>query len=132
MNKNFDDWTLLKKSIHNESRRPIGYKEREVWWAYLGENIGTEEDGKGRNFARPVLILRGFSKELFWAVPLSTTKKRGPYYFEFTFNSKMSVALISQIRTLDTSRLVRKYGYADEKDFITIKTKIKKLLDYSR
>jgi len=132
MNKNFDDWMLLKKSIHNESRRPIGYKEREIWWVYLGENIGTEEDGKGNNFTRPVLILRGFNKKLFWAIPLSTTKNRGPYYYEFMMNGKLSVALVSQIRTLDTVRLISKYGHMNMQDFLIIKTKIKILLDNKR
>ena len=118
----------LKKKIHIDARRPTGYKEREVWWAYLGENVGSEEDGKGRQFSRPILILRGFSRDLFWGVPLSTTTKRGQYYHELQLNEKTSVALISQIRTLDTSRLIRKYGFISKKDFLDINTKTRKLL----
>jgi len=34
----------------------MGYKKRETWICNIGENIGFEEDGKGNEFTRPVII----------------------------------------------------------------------------
>jgi hypothetical protein len=43
-----------ERAYFNSSFRattPIFYvKEREVWYAHLGVNVGVEEDGKGKNF----------------------------------------------------------------------------------
>jgi len=103
--KNYQKWMPVKAEIHNDGNRPIGFKEGEIWWCSLGENIGFEEDGKSSRYTRPVLVYKVYSRQLFIAIPLSTTKNRGKYYFEFEFNGKISVALLSQIRALDSSRL---------------------------
>jgi hypothetical protein len=66
MLKDYRKWSPVKAIIHNSGSHPLGYKEREVWWCSVGENIGFEEDGKNELFNRPVLILKIFSKELFW------------------------------------------------------------------
>lgn len=44
--KDFHAWLQAKESIQKKSGNPPGYKEREVWWAQLGVNIGDEEDGR--------------------------------------------------------------------------------------
>jgi mRNA interferase MazF len=127
--KDYKLWTMLKKEIHNSNLRPLGGKEKEVWICNLGENIGFEEDGKGNNFTRPVLILRTFNKNFCYIVPLSTTEKRGKYYYPFDSKTgKNSVALLSQSKSIDTMRLSRKVGYVHEEDFKEIKLKIKEIL----
>ena len=96
MNKSYSIWTPLKQEINNSNLRPLGCKEREIWFANLGENIGFEEDGKGNDFTRPVLVLRVFNKNFCYVVPLSTTNKRGKYYYPFDSKTgKISVALLS-------------------------------------
>jgi len=126
--KRFRAWHKLKYRIHFNDNLPAGYKEREIWWVSLGNNVGVEEDGKGEMFNRPVLVVKGFSKYQFWGIPLSTTEKSGKYYHKFVVNGKVSTALLSQLRVLDTRRFINKYGMVNIKDFVTIKKKIIDLL----
>lgn len=128
MKKDYKKWTPVKIKINNKGSFPKGYKEREVWYASIGENIGFEEEGKGKKFDRPVLILRAFSRNLCGILPLSTTSKRGKFYSAFDSQTgKISVALLSQIRVIDTMRLRHKIGIANKKDFSDIKRKLKEL-----
>ncbi|MDR1358410.1 MAG: hypothetical protein LBJ48_03525 [Coriobacteriales bacterium] len=46
--KDYKKWMMVKSSVHNDANRPIGYKEREIWLCSIGENIGYENDGKGK------------------------------------------------------------------------------------
>lgn len=126
--KRFRAWNKLKVKINISTDVPAGYKERDIWWASIGHNVGVEEDGKGETFNRPVLVVRGFSKYQFWGVPLSTTKKTGKYYHPFMVNGVVSTALLSQLRVFDTRRLISKYGMLNAKDFGVIKTKLKEFL----
>lgn len=126
--KDFIDWTNLKNLIQNTRTRPKGYTEGEVWWASIGINVGFEEDGKGVEYNRPVLIIKGFSKELFWAFPLSTTKNRGKYYYPFELKGKTSVALLSQLRVLDTLRLNKRIGVIKSNDLLEIRVLVHKIL----
>lgn len=128
MEKDFPGWLTLKEQVHNQQQSPLGYKERDIWWVCIGHNVGTEEDGKGENFNRPVLIVKGFSKYLFWGIPLSTTEKRGEYYYPFVLNTRVSTALLSQMRVFDTRRLINKVGMINQKDFAEIKGKLKEFL----
>ena len=64
MPDDFDKWNNKKKQLHVRTNAPT-FKEREVWWCSLGANIGTEQNGKGQNFTRPVLVLRKFSTSQF-------------------------------------------------------------------
>ena len=122
--KRFRAWAKLKRKIQDRTDIPAGYKEREIWWVSLGHNVGVEEDGKNQDFDRPVLIVKGFSKYQFWAVPLSTTDKEGRYYHKIVVNGIVSNVLLSQLRVLDTRRFIRKYGMLNQKDFAQIKHKL--------
>lgn len=126
--KRFRAWHKLKYRMNFSTSVPAGYKERDIWWVSIGHNVGTEEDGKGEMFNRPVLIVRGFSRYQFWGVPLSTTEKTGIYYHQFVVNGKVSTALLSQLRVYDTRRLISKYGMASASDFQTVKEQIKAFL----
>jgi hypothetical protein len=46
MEKDFESWHLLKAKI-NENKTRYLFREQEVWWCFLGANIGDEQDGKG-------------------------------------------------------------------------------------
>ena len=129
MNKNYKIWTPLKSEINNKNLRPQGCKKREIWICNLGENIGFEEDGKGNQFTRPVLILKVFNKNFCHIVPLSTTNKRSRFYYPFNGQTgKISVALLSQSRPIDIARLSRKVGYINKEKFEEIQTRIRKIL----
>ena len=67
MEKDFDRWNINKKRLHSQNVLHF-YHEREIWWCSLGVNIGFEQDGTGKNFDRPVIVVRGFNKKyIFWS-----------------------------------------------------------------
>jgi mRNA-degrading endonuclease toxin of MazEF toxin-antitoxin module len=130
MKKDYAVWMAVKSSINNNLARPIGFKPRDIWICSLGENIGFEEDGKGSLFIRPALILKAFSNVMCHIVPLSTTEKRGVFYYEFDGHTgKLSVALLTQSRIVDSSRLRRKIGVVSKKDFGEIKKRIRDIFE---
>lgn len=116
-------WQDFEQTI-NDNSASIEYRQGDVWWTSIGQNIGDEENGKGDSFLRPVLIVRGFSQTLFWGVPLSTNTKIGDYYHNFIIDGKPSTALLSQMRTYDVRRLVSQYGSISDMDFKIIKQKL--------
>jgi len=122
----FDKWNSLKKQIENN--KFIYTKVGEIYNCMLGKNIGYEQSGKGDKFLRPILVYKKFSRFTILAIPLSTTQKRGKYYFEFSFlENKTSVALLSQIRLIDTRRLYKKLGRISKKDFENLEDEINKI-----
>ncbi len=125
--KRFDEWNDLKKDL-DEKEEFVIPKEREVYWASIGENIGYEQNGKGESFSRPVLIVKKYSKNMFFGVPLSTQIKEGSFFYNFTFLDETSNALIVQSRLFDAKRLENRLGMISEEDFENIKGKIKVLL----
>lgn len=69
--KSFDTWNGLKKDIDSGSRKL--YKAHDIWWCSLGVNVGYEQGGTGKSYERPVVVLRGFSKDVCLIVPLTTS-----------------------------------------------------------
>ncbi len=127
--KDYKIWTQLKSRINNSNSFPLWFKEKEIWYASLGENIGFEEDGKGARFTRPVLVLKKFSKKLCFIVPLTSRLKRGDFYFSFDGNTgKISTAILNQLRTIDSNRLLYKIGKINQEDFSVIQRKIQKFI----
>lgn len=95
MQKDFNAWSE-KKILINDIKDVPFFHEREIWFCFLGANVGFEQDGRGEDFQRPVLILKKFNNEICWAIPLSKTNRRGKYYFAFQFDSNtVSVAILS-------------------------------------
>src|SRR3989344_7307679 len=102
INKDFDSWNESKKKAHkNHDYLPL-YHEREIRWCRLGLNIGFEEDGTGKDFARPVLILKGFSRHVCLVLPLTTSTKKNPYNIPIgKVDNREASAIISQLRLID-------------------------------
>ena len=128
--KDFDAWNEVKK-IKNENIRNLRlfFKEREIWWMYFGLNIGDEQDGKGSEYVRPVLIIKKFNKNLFWGCAISSKlKSNNGYYFQiFTKDGPRSV-ILSQFRLYDLQRLRNKMDMCTLDDFCKIKQAIKDML----
>jgi len=130
MYKDYIEWMKIKKEINNSNLRPLWYRERDIWMCNLGENMGFEEDGKGKKFVRPVLVLKKFNRNFCIAISLSSINREGKYYYSFNGKSgKISTALLSQIRCIDSLRLRHKMGKVSQKTFIQIKQKIKETLN---
>jgi len=127
--KQFNKWNEVKKTLHN-SQNKIYFKERDIFYIKMGENIGFEQSGKGDVFLRPVVILKKFNNSFFMGVPLTSTIKNNKYYFTFDFKNKKSTAILSQIRAFDTKRIKHKIGMINKNDFDKLKEKIAKLYDF--
>ncbi|MFA6047915.1 MAG: type II toxin-antitoxin system PemK/MazF family toxin [Parcubacteria group bacterium] len=127
MKKDFVKWQL-EKEIINSRNREIYFRERQIWWCSIGLNIGYEQDGKNERFERPVLILKKFSKDLFWALPTTSQNKTGAYYYQYNYNGRKYSIILSQLRALSSKRLLRKIRKLREDDFEKVKTSVRSLI----
>lgn len=133
MKKDFQNWQTQKEKLNEKGNR-LFFHVREIWYCSLGSNVGFETDGKGEDFLKPVVIVRKFNNEIFWAVPLTKSKKPIPkksekYYFAFSFiDGVNSLAVLSQLRLIDASRLTRHVGEIKESEFEELTKKLKALL----
>lgn len=117
--KDFKRWIKIKKRIHYENIiRSI--KEGEIWWCRLGENVGNEICGKGKDFLRPVLIVRKLSKTNFIGIPLTSQKHVGSWYVEFKFGEKYEYAVVAQVENISVKRLFYKMGEVPKDDLIKV------------
>jgi len=123
----FDEWNEVKKHIEKEKNKIV--KKQKIYWIKIGKNIGSEILGKGRVFARPVLVINVFYNGLFLGVPLSskTKNKSGKLYYKFTDEKgNLQVALLGQMKIFDNKRKITFESNVKNEDFILIKEKIKK------
>ena len=127
-NKDFDRWNIKKKDINSQESR-VFFHNREIWWCSLGINVGFEQDGTGKNFDRPVLIMKSYNKDIFFGVALTGKKKVGRHYFYLgKIDNRDSSAVLSQVRLIDAKRLIRKIGKLDKKIFAELKNALQKAL----
>lgn len=117
----------VKANLNNGVRMP-SYREGNIYWASIGENIGFEQDGKGRAYTRPVLVLRGFSAGLILCIPLSSKIKDGRYFLKIRIEDKTETLLLSQIRSIDTLRLGDKIGKIDRQTLKIVKSEVAKMI----
>ncbi len=123
MQKNFASWNSVKAALNAKDSATYFY-EREVWWVAIGHNVGSEEDGKGHRFARPVLVLRKFNQNLFYGLPLTSRLKTGRYYHSVNVAGRHSALLLSHMRDYDSRRLLDKIGSVDEDGFQIVQQKL--------
>jgi len=130
MNKDFDTWNKIKKQINNtHSIESLFFREKEVWWCACGLNIGFEQDGKGPDFRRPFLIVKKFNKYAVLAIPLTSKDKLGKYYLPCDLGDGiLRKGIISQLRLIDTRRLIDKLGTLNTVSYLEIKKAIKDMV----
>jgi mRNA interferase MazF len=90
--------------------------------------------GKGKNFSRPVIVIRKLTSDLFIGIPITSTIKDNDYFHSFEYNNRVNgivknSAMILQVRTYSIKRLMNKAGVINKDDFIKIMEKSKKLFD---
>lgn len=131
MEKDFDSWNIKKKIINKkEEREELFFREREIWWVNFGLNVGYELDGKSEDYSRPAIIFRKFSRDTFWALPLTTKNKINEYHFSFCLpDGTKNSANLSQLRLFDAKRLIVKLGYISEGDYVALQEKISEIVN---
>jgi mRNA interferase MazF len=123
MRKDFDGWNIKKKVIDSHINE-LFFREGEIWWVHLGLNIGFETNGKGVDFMRPVIILKKYNQYSFLALPLSTSNKINFYRIRIGIvDGKEAFANLSQMRNIDSKRLINKVGRVSIDELVLIKKK---------
>ena len=123
----YQNWHDEKYRIHTEKSRRL-FRERDVWFAACGKNIGQEQNGKGEHFLRPVLVIKKLTKKLFFGIPLTTKSKKGDFYYQLepSFDKKLRWASLHQLRMYDSKRLHYFLGRVFDQDFISIRKHLQK------
>ena len=77
--------------------------------------------GESKTFVRPVIILKKFSNEVFFGVPLTRTPRFGKEYFTVINDHGVGFAMLSQGRILDARRLKYYSATMPESEFESLK-----------
>jgi mRNA interferase MazF len=126
--KDFDAWNVVKKSL-NKRRKLPNFSERDIWFISVGTNIGSETDGKNHEFERPVLIIKKYSSNIFFGLPMTTTARAGNWYYALQTKGYKSVVILNQGRVFSAKRLIRRVKYhITTNEFAIIKQKFKSSL----
>ncbi len=125
--KRFLEWIGLKEKIHTKENTPPLFKEREIWWCHVGENVGVEINGKSESFTRPILIFKKYDKYSFLGLPLSTKIKIGSWYAQIRFKGLDQIVIVSQARVFDYRRLDAKMGELEDDQLNIIRLKFNNL-----
>src|ERR1700716_3042368 len=115
MEKDFDRWNKVKKAINaTDEEDRVYFHEGDIWWVHLGVNVGFEIDGKLREFSRPVVVLRKYNQFSFLALPLTTNAKPNKWRIPIGgVAGRQAFAILSQLRNIDSHRLIEKKGHVD-------------------
>lgn len=124
----FDRWANVKKSLEFRGK-PVPVKRGEVYWVGLGMNVGSEIDGKGRRFARPMVVLRVINRYSFIGVPLTTKAHDWPGFVRFEYNGVTEYALMQQVRVTSTKRLYNRIGRLDPAVTDYLRSELKDFLE---
>lgn len=128
MTKDFSQWNTLKKNFHTVGKSKF-YHAREIWWCALGVNVGSEQDGSGDEYRRPVLVLKGLGSDTCLVVPLTTSLRTHSFRIPICLvQGKEAHALLSQLRVVDTKRFVRKIGFLNKDSFEVIRKAARDML----
>lgn len=119
--KRFLEWIGLKERLHNKNHRPPHVSNGDIWWASIGENVGSEVNGKSEQFSRPVIVFTKLAHGFYFIIPTSTKSKQGTWYVSFRHQGKEMVACLHQAKALDYRRLSSKLGTIDDTDFLRVK-----------
>ena len=85
--KIYDEWNEIKKKLQAKDRLEY-FKERQIWWSSIGQNLGSETYGKGKTFTRPVLVFKKLSGNAFLGLPMTTKAKFGSWYVTIRHKEK--------------------------------------------
>ncbi len=128
MKKDFAQWDTVKQKIHEQGTEKF-YHAREIWWCSLGVNVGSEQDGGGDEYRRPVLILKALGPDTCLVLPLTQSTHVHEYRIPIgVIDGKEATVLLSQMRTVDTKRFVRKIEFLSKDVFERIRKAARDML----
>lgn len=119
--KRFLEWIGLKEKLDVQQHRPPLVSQGDIWWASVGENVGSEINGKNHLFSRPVIIYKKLAHGFYFVIPTTTKIKEGTWYVIFRHQDREMAACLHQARAIDYRRLSSKLGTLDDGDFIKVK-----------
>ena len=93
----------------------------DIWWASLGENVGSEINGKSEKFTRPVVIYKKLAHGFYAVLPTTTKVREGSWYVHVRHLGVDEYVCLHQVRTIDYRRLYSKLGQLDDEDVAKIK-----------
>lgn len=127
MKKDFDEWNKEKKKLDGHNHN-IEFHEREIWWCSIGINIGSEQHSQTSDFSRPVLVIKKFTRGIFWGIPLTKKIKKADFRMHLNVGEIQNDLLVLQMRSYDRKRLIRKIVTVPKEDFINVTNFIKDLI----
>ncbi len=127
--KDFDKWNSVKKALEEENQK-VHIRIGEIRWVSLGVNVGSEIDGKGDSFTRPVLILHVIGRSLALVVPMSTKVKDMAGYQTFHWKGKDVSICIHQLKIISQKRIFRRQGKIPNNRFNDIKGLVKEFYNF--
>lgn len=137
--KNFTGWFKLKPKLDNLIHEPPYFKEREIWWCSIGENVGSEISGKGDKYTRPVVIFKKLSRYTFLGIPTTTQlfnqkgePRLGSWYVKIVVDNIEMLVVLNQIRIIDYRRMDNKMATLDTFDFQNIGQSFNLLYQYKK
>ncbi len=119
--KDFLNWMKLKEKLDNLIHKAPLVSEGDIWWASIGENVGSEIGGKSDLFSRPAIIFKKLAHGFYFIIPTTTKPKTGTWHIAFKHQGKDMSACLHQARSIDHRRLSSKLGTVDNADFKRIK-----------
>lgn len=125
--KQFLEWIGYKELLDSKDHEPPLVSKGDIWWASIGENVGSEINGKSRLFSRPVIIYKKLSHGFYFVIPTTTKQREGTWYVKFRHKDQVSIACLHQARAIDYRRLSSKLGTLDDTDFNKIQTGFRNL-----
>jgi len=124
----FDSWNKLKKRLHHKEKI-IEFYQGNIYFMSIGKNIGHEVYGKEELFLRPVLVYKKLTKTTFLGIPLTSQKKEGSFFFQFSYKKdKTSVAMLHQMRVFDIRRSEYLSGKINKNTYKNLEKKVTEFL----
>ncbi len=99
-------------------------------WCAIGVNVGSEIDGKGTSFTRPVLVLHVIGAKLALVVPMTTKVKKVAGYLPFTFQDKEYALCVHQIKIISSKRLLKRKGKITSNRLRSIKQEVQRFYSF--
>jgi mRNA interferase MazF len=114
-------WANKQKELNMRKPPPPFVSERDVWWTAIGTNVGSEINGKDKDFMRPVLILKKLRADFYIVLPITSKPHYGPWYVKSSLKGRDQFICLHQVQAMDFRRLDSKMGQMSEHQFEKVK-----------